>query len=188
MKRVFLLLASALFAMSIGHAQNETQYQLTPNGLINGTDKDYIVIEADSSLTQKDLFEKTQTYLASKFVSPQDVISAFNENTITINWTSHIFYKVTIGKMEAVVNYTTTFLFKDGRVRINNPSINSITCLDGKNSPMKLIEEFYTIGIFTSKGKDRRPEVKTAIEGNINSFLSDYVGFITSKQDVDEDW
>ena len=187
MKKVITLLSCALMAVC-GFAQNEPQYELTPNGFTNGTDKDYIVIEADGSLSQKELFEKTQTYLASKFVSPQDVISAFNENTITINWTSHVFYKVAIGKMEAVVNYTTTFLFKDGRVRINNPSINSITCLDGKNSPMKLIEEFFTIGIFTSKGKERRPEVKTAVEENINAFLSDYVDFLTSKQDAEDDW
>lgn len=188
MKRIVCLISCLLIVMSSSFAQNETQYQLTPNGIVNGTDKEYIVIEADSALSQKELFEKTQTYLASKFVSPQDVISAFNENTITINWTSHIFYKPGLGKMEAIVNYTATFLFKDGRVRINNPSINSITCLDGKNSPMKLIEEFYTIGIFTSKGKDRRPEVKAAIEENINGFLSDYVKFITSKQDAEDDW
>lgn len=188
MKKYFTLFACLLFSMISGFAQNDAKYELTPTGLVNGTDKDYIVIEADSSLSQKELFSKTQTFFASRFVSPQDVISSFNENTITLNWVSHIFYKSGIAKMEAIVNYSATFLFKDGRVRINNPSINSITCLDGKDSPMKLVEEFYTIGVFTSKGKERRPEAKVAIEDNINKFLADYISFITTKQAADDDW
>lgn len=186
MKNLFTLLACVLFAIS-GFAQNETKYELTPKGLINGTDKDYIVIEVDGSPSQKELFEKTQTYLASKFVSPQDVISAFNENTITINWVSRIKYKVVLW-VEADVNYTATFLFKDGKVRINNPSINKITIADGKGTTIGLIETFTSLGVFTSKGKERRPEVKTAIEENLNAFLSNYVGYITSQQETEDDW
>ena len=186
MKKILSLLSCVLLTVS-GFAQNETKYELTPNGITNGTDKDYIVIEVDGSLSQKDLFEKTQTYLASKFVSPKDVISPFNENTITINWVSRIKYKYILW-VEADVNYTTTFQFKDGRVRINNPSINSIIVADGERTPIKLIEEFTAVGIFNSKGKLRRPDVKTAVEDNINAFLSDYVDFLTSKQDVEDDW
>ena len=188
MKRIITLFAGFVLGMAMLFAQDAIKYQLTPTGIINGTDKDYIVIDVNDSLSQKELFEKTQSYLAAKFVSPQDVISAFNENTITINWVSRIVFKVTIGKMPADVNYTTTFLFKDGRVRINDPHINTIITANSERNHIELIEGWTTVGIFTTKGKVRNPDVKNAVEENINAFLSDYVNYLTSMQGTEDDW
>lgn len=115
---------------------SQSYFELTPDGLrpANNPGKDFCILNFDG-MDQEQLYKNFLIQFTSMYVSPKDVISKVENEVITINGFSKraIVYK--IGKNPAIefdISYTITFMFKDGAVRINPPSIISME--RGENS------------------------------------------------------
>lgn len=68
------------------------------------------------------------------------------------------------------INYTITILFKDGKIRINNPTINKLN-ISGSPSDTFGIAGYNGTAVFHVKGKLLAEETKTSIEEFFNSYI-----------------
>lgn len=166
-----IIIASLLSCLtSLSYAQ----FSLTKDGLINSTDSsmNYIVFSFNG-MSQSDLYKSTLIYFHSVFVSPKDVISAIENETININAISKndIYFANILGsKVKLTMNYSLMIRFKDGKIRIDIPVINSII-----NEQSQKIEHLYLykpfcINIFSKNGEVKNEVAKISIEKFFNDF------------------
>lgn len=152
----------------------------------------YIIVEREG--TQKDLYNTIKSFIASKYVSPKDVMSESEYETITLNAVSSnkIIVKKFLGYLGITMNYTIVFHFKDGRIRIDMPNINKMTSQSGSTYYQLTINQndnhdyssdhFY---IFDKKGKLKNTTAKEGIENFFNAFISDIINY---KSPQEENW
>lgn len=185
MKKIIVILM-CVCSVYCCFAQNDINYQLSSTGITTNTSEDYIVINVADSISQNELKKRTQSFLSSKLQVPQSKITDETESLITFNWVSRCrlndFQKTTVD-----ISYVITFLFKDGKVRINTPFYDSTIVCGGSGTKIALVATFTTPGIFNSNGKVGKKEIKKAVEDNINNFISEYNSFITSSKNH-ADW
>lgn len=175
MKKILLMMV--LMTLSVSAM---AQLKLTPDGLINAenTEQDFIVLDFPDK-TQAQLYSAVLVYLNSMYVSPKEVLSVVEGNSITVNGISRdaIYRKKNMTSTIPTfdINYTITILFKEGKIRINNPTINRMNISGSSGS------EFYVVGanflgtkngIFDSKGKVMFEETKASIEEFFNSYIN----------------
>ncbi len=180
MKKLILLFGVLCFAIN----DLQAQFVLTPNGLKCEGDNDYIVIEFEDK-TKEQLFDNTHLFASSSFVSPHDVISVSGKEQITLNGVATNIRWRNIILKHCSVNFTITILFKDGKIRINNPIINRIYT---SGSELKLVKSnvMTTDGIFKKNGKIYSEPTKEDIENFFNKFVDDLKQYIV--QDKHSDW
>lgn len=171
------LLFCALFSWAATAAQ--AQFTLTPSGLVNETGKEFVIYD-HAGKSQAELYASVHMYLNSLFVSPKDVLSLVENNSISINGvTNDIFRPKSINDLTPTftMNYTITLYFKDGKIRVDNPSINHMYVTD---QPAK---EYY--GVFTSKGKLKHEKTKASIEKFFNDFIANINQAVTDNKATD---
>lgn len=157
----------------------KAQYTLTPNGLVNETGKEYLTFDFEGK-TQTQLYSSVNMYLNSIFVSPKDVLSLVENNSIAINGiTKDIHRPKSINDLTPTftMNYTITIYFKDGRIRFDNPSVNKMYVTDNPGN------EYF--GAFTSKGKLKHEKTKESIEKFFNDFITEINQAITDNKATD---
>ena len=191
-----LFIFMILFAVS-AKAQH---FVLAESGLVPSSDNGakFIVIEKNGE-SQKELFNQVKGFIVSSYVSPKDVMSENGEEMITLNGVSNgdVECKKGFGMLSFKTNYTIVFMFKDGKIRINNPSINSMTAqsmtlggqLSGlyeltltKNSPILNGRE--QIVVFKKDGKTTKG-AKESIESLFNKLVEKAINF---KSPTKEKW
>ena len=158
------------------------QYRLTSKGLVNDTDKGYIVLEFNDK-TQQELYNAVHLLINSTYVSPQNVLSIVDGQSITINGVSlnAIYRKNPIIKTFDI-NYTITFLFKNGRIRIDNPNINRLNA-SGTSVAFYINGSYmFQDGVFNKKGKVLAEKTKKSIENFFNMYLSDIKKAVESEE------
>lgn len=188
MRKICIIVLLLAFASWVSYAQ----YTITPNGVTNNTDKEYLVFDIDGK-SQEEIFGKAQTFLASHYVSPKNVISHYNDNTITINGETVLEWSNGEGRMTytSKLNYTITLLVKDGRLRVNNPTINYLNVGGDNGRELWLVAPNLlgvANGIFRPNGKLEKQHIglKKAIEDYFTCFNKELVEYIS--HDMDEDW
>ena len=181
MKKIIMLLCG-LLAICIDNVYG--QLTLTPDGLTIDDGGDYIVLDF-SDKSKEQLFDNAHLFAGSNFVSPQDVISVSGKEQITLNGVvSNIEWK-NIMVQHCSVNFTITMLFKDGKIRINIPTINSIHT---SGAELYIVQStvLLTDGIFKKNGKLYSAKTKSGIEDFFNGFIKDLKEYID--QNKSEDW
>lgn len=170
-KLAFLLI---LITTSIFSFSQTNKFILTEGGFKNDSDqtKDYIVLEFPGK-SQADLFKSVLIFANSSFVSPKDVISKVDNESITING----FAKNAVRRTNSHVfdlNYTLNIMFKDGKIRIAAPSINKISTYTTKEQEMYLqggTDAFAGsyFSIFNKKGEVKLEKAKEDLETYFNA-------------------
>jgi len=179
-----LLVLNTLMLCSVcSFSQN--YFTLGESGLFPSANKDAKYIVIDKEGTQTELFNTIKSFVNNFFVSPKDVISEVNNDMITINGvsTKDIVAKKGFGYVDIKMNYTIVFHFKDGKIRIDVPSINSMTgesrTLGGQLGSLYVLT--YTKSdhidgsrdriIIFDKGKVKNQYAKDNIEQFFNNFI-----------------
>lgn len=166
------------------------QLKLTSDGFVNADDntKNYIAIDFPEK-TQSQLYKSALMYLNTLYVSPKEVLSTMENEVITINGVGEFRAKCATGiPIDFRVNYTISLKFKDGKMRIDIPSINSISApgvkmyLSGAGSMMG-----DTLVIFKKNGEVKREDAKIALELYFNQYFSNIIEKINGS-DTDNDW
>lgn len=180
-KLISLFLLLAPFFPSLG----QKYFTLTETGLKPSGDPEarFIVIEKAGS--QQELFTTFKSFVAGYFVSPKDVMSEVDNSMITINGisTDDIMAKKALGYIQIKMNYTIVFHFKDGRVRVDVPSINKMT---GESSStiwqLTLTKDDdydlnYDRFVIFDKGKVKAEPAKENIETFFNTFIEKAISY-----------
>lgn len=174
-------------------------FTLGENGLIvkDNPDAKFIIVEKPGN-TQIELFNQIKNWATQFYVSPKDVISESGNEMITLNGISDkdVWCKKGFGSVSFTTNYTIVFQFKDGKIRVNIPIINSMKgesrTLGGDLSG--LYQLTYTkenivdgrreqIVIFNKK--KTKNEAKESIENLFNAIVKDAVEY---KLPQNEEW
>lgn len=177
---LFCFIALSVFA--------NAQFLLTPDGVINESDKDYVVYDFQGK-THQELYDAVHLYINSRYVNPKYAISVVKGQSITVNGVSEgAIYRRNLVTKTMDIDYTITFLFKDGKLRVNNPVINRLyIMLTGLSiheiyikSPSIMAESIYS-----KKGKLLEEKTKNSIEKFFNGYIADIRESINTKENTD---
>lgn len=175
------LLISLLFVLSI--TVNSQSFILTDIGFrdADNPENDYIVfdnLDGDQSTLYTNLLVK----INSVYVSPKDVVSAVPDKSISINGIEK--ESITFNSFNKYdLNYTVTFLFKDGKIRVNAPNLNNISGVFGNITNVKTLNLkgggnswASSKSIFNKKGelkeKKQKQELEIFFNGLIDKIIS----------------
>jgi hypothetical protein len=154
-------------------------FQLTPNGFVDSSniEKKFIVKNFNGE-SQEQLFKKALMSIGKNFVSPKDVISKVEYSQITVNCIlKNVTARHPFGmNLPFDMNFNIVFEFKDGRMKINAPTIiniyqqgpSDVNLYLNKKSRGFLTSEPY---IFDNEGKISEKKHKKSIENATNSFI-----------------
>lgn len=179
MKNLLLILLTFLSLPAF--CQDSTYFELTPEGFVNKVapeKKDVVINIPDHK--QKELYTSAIRYLSTLYVSPQDVLSKVENESVTVNGSVNNLSIYGNKAYGTLFEYTYTVQFKDSKIRILSPSINRI--FDGSSSVYLLGSRYGAgIGIFKEKNKQINLEyAKASIEKHINDTMSNLVNELKS--------
>ena len=171
-----------LFSVSV-----MAQVQVAAGGLnFAETDNDYIVYDFPG-MNKQELYNKALTYFSSHSTSPKDVISQTNNEMLTINavaggavsrTNTHVFD----------LDYTLSVRVKDGRLRVDLPTVNNIVSTQfGKVQVInicsgKALNGDY-FGIYNQLGKLKLERSKNDLEQFFNNEIAQLVDAVENTDD-----
>ncbi len=185
----------SFFLFCVAIQVNAQYFELTPNGFVNAKDPemDYVVIDLEGK-SQQQIFDGVNQSLHTIFVDPKSVLSPVPNDMITVNAIAEIVASMNLGaKAEFDVNYTLVFRFKDGRLRVDAPSLQKMVNYDYKNTP-----ELYLLppggfkadggrfSIFAKNGKLKNELGKQNLEDYFNNLIDSVVNNFSNPKD--QDW
>lgn len=104
------------------------QFKAAPIGIVTEDDKYYLVKEYEGKTAQQ-LYKAVEAYIMSSYVSPKNVMSGQEYSMINLSplYKNAFSNRSVLGvKVYVDVRMTWVFRFKDGRLRIDAPVINSM--------------------------------------------------------------
>jgi hypothetical protein len=176
---VFIFLTFASFC--------QLKFELTPKGFVSTTDtsKEYIVIEV-SGKSKADLFKKLELYVNKTFVSPKDVISKVDNESITLNGYAERAIRRN-GMHVFNMNYTINFEFKDGKIKVSSPTFRLTTYTTKKQNLWLVSNNSFDgsdLGIYNTKYKLKSDMAKEDLEKYFDNFISKLSSYL-QKENVD---
>ncbi|MGB4776136.1 MAG: hypothetical protein WBP45_13235 [Daejeonella sp.] len=183
MKNLILLFTLILIAKS-----SFAQFELTPNGFVDKSnkEKDYIVLNFEGK-SKVDLYKKSLVFLNKLYVSPKNVISAVEGEAISINGVEKNSIRRT-GMHRFSNNYTVSFEFKDGKIKVNAPGFKLTSFAAGHEQTLYLVYSGFSIdgsefGIYSKKGELKNEKAKNDLETFFNTYLTNLETELNSKSD-----
>ncbi|MET0462283.1 MAG: DUF4468 domain-containing protein [Chitinophagaceae bacterium] len=122
MKKVrFFLMFLLVAQLSYGQ-----YFTLTPDGFVSDSKADYVVIDFPG-VTKNDLYRNVLNAINTLYSNPQDGLSVVAGESITLSAYQRKAIKASAGIMtyDYDVDYTLSFLFKDGKIRVNSPTFEA---------------------------------------------------------------
>lgn len=193
------LLSIALLLMCLGIQAQErkVEFKLQPTGAFLSEDnKDFVVVDFEGK-TASELYSMVKDNVMSFYNSPKEVMSESEGSVITIYaHEKSIWYVKSLGAIGVYGGYyNIVFRFKDGKIRIDAPTINKELKMTGGGFTN-------TIGIPSSvylsscakkvcNGKTKKDkEKKLSLENVVNTPINYLLGLSPKQQQkkVDEDW
>jgi len=182
MKRILLI--SMIFVSVMSSAQS--LFTLIPSGFMATADttKDFVVIPFEGK-TQKQLYDIFLSKITTLYVSAKDVVSKVEDNTINI----HAYTSKAVSFSSSyyyTLSYNISFLFKDGKVRVNAMLINYMRAFAGTSNEKNLYlcgnggsSWFGTQYIFNKRGELKNKKAKAELETYFDALINNI-----SKQDA----
>ena len=164
-------------------ASLSAQISVSSDG-IQFTDGDYLVLEIDCN--QEELYTRALNYFHSIYQSPKEVLSLVAGSSITVS-----------AKQPNVINrnrmhqfdlfYSMHFQFKDGKIRVNLPSVKMTTYTSGTGHQQLIIQANNQmngdiLGIYNAAGKLKSEMAKSDLEGFLNAYIADLEKTLTNNQ------
>jgi hypothetical protein len=188
MKKLLLSILCLLF-----YCVNAQTFTLTSDGFVDSenSSKSYVVFEFDGK-SQSELYNEVLIAIGKTFVSPNDVVSKVENKQLTIN--GILKNAVARTKVDGgwTLNFTMIFEFKEGKVRVDAPSVNRIyyenreMYVKSKGAMIGLMNgtEF---GIFSKNGDLKIELAKQTLENSINKLMLSML-LIVAERDINSDW
>lgn len=189
------LFTFVILMMSLTGFAEEHIFVLSPFGMVTTNPKspNYIVLDCPT-LTQKELYEKVLLTIGEQFTSPKDILSTVEGKQISI--ICNIANGVKRTDFHSFdVSFKLVFEFKDGKIKVNAPSINRITTVTHKFQEM-FIRKYITsisigsgdeFSIYNSKGKLKLEKAKKTLENTVNNTVLMILIGVVDKA-VNNDW
>ena len=195
MKKILLISLLICFTLT-SHSQELVKFHLQSNGaFVSDEGKDFVIVEFPNK-NQQELYNLVKSNVMTLYNKPSEVMTELEFSKITIHALSGIIYntmKMFIGFVEYRARYTLDFHFKDGRIKIDAPSINTQLNVRSSGTPIAetfpgLIEDW-----FDKKGnvKSKKTDEVSKIEIEFNSEINYLLGLLKKEKEKgtsEEDW
>ena len=193
MKKLFLFFTMLLIATNV-IAQQVVEFCLKPDGTFQSHDgKSFVVVEYEGK-TQQELYNMVKANVLTLYNSPQTVMNEIEPTNITIRALSDKLYSTyaLVGAfVEYRARYNYVFQFKDGKIRVDAPLIDSQLNVTASAVPISktfvsLIDDW-----FDKKGNVKKKKQKNVskIEAIFNYPINYLLGNLNQSTKKDEeDW
>ena len=190
MKKIFVLFTSALFSISL-FSQSPVEFKLLPDGTFTSTEGTSYVVRKYQDMSAPELYNMVRNNLFKIYEEPAAVLRENPYSTIRV-----VRSYVNLGKMTVVLIprelagfFNLQFHFKDGRIRVDAPTVDeSLICMDGTLDPGGIPSfNSYAKGLFKNGvPRANKKEQLSSIEFLINGVINSSLG-LTKNVDND-DW
>lgn len=181
MKKILFILLIIPFLCSAQKANFKLQSDAS--FLLENGNKFYVI---ETEGTQSDLYKKVLSSITKIYVSPKNVISKVENDMISVNGISDDFftYSGMMGvKIPISMQYNLQFQFKDGKIRIDAPTL--IRIFTDSNQDIKPIS-----GWLNAQGVFKKGNANPKKQYVIDAFNNELNGLINSILDfkAEEKW
>lgn len=181
---IFLLVTQLSFAQ---------YFKLTPQGFVSNDNSDFTVVDVPN-IKQKELYKNVLNGINSMYSNPQKGLNVvegesisftvYEENALPVRHSAGGFGK---GNYKYDLSYTLSFLFKDGKIRINSPSFECRRWYEGTYragsgwgssgwTTLKLLKgEKDRVAIYDKNGKLLLEDAATGLNNHFNSVLKQII-------------
>lgn len=196
-KIFFICLTSLMICLGTQAQDRKVDFKLQPNGTFLSEDgSDFIVIEFDG-MTAEELHSMVKNNVMSLYNSPKDVMSESGNNVITIFAIEKNIWQVKSLGATGIYggHYKLVFKFKDGRIRIDAPTIdNKLEMTDGAFTNTigipSSVDLSKTAKKLCNSKKEKDKLKKASLESIVNNPINYLLGLSQSQKhnDSDDDW
>ena len=162
------------------------QVSVSANG-IQFDEGNFKVIEVEGS--QDELYTRALSCFHSIYQSPKEVLSVVEGNSITVSAKEpNIISRNRMHQFD--LSYSIHFQFKEGKIRVNLPSVKMTTYTRGTGHQQLMITANNQLtggilGIYNEAGKLKSEMAKSDLESFFNAYLADLKKGLVSNQ---EEW
>lgn len=189
MKKILLLFMLAISATSYA------QFKASPNGIVSEDGKGYYVVEFEG-VSSEELYNRVEKFIISAYRNPNAVASKQPNEMINLHSYSENAFPIRtiLGvKHYANVDMNIVFRFKDGKIRIDTPSINNMSCHTLQNSDGVIFcgTKFFTdntVYLYDKKGKVKNKKVIELLNSWLNLQITYIVASIRESKSVEDNW
>ena len=188
MKKALFICGFLMLVMS-SFSQKEVEFFLQSNGsFLTADGSDYVVVPFEGK-TSSELYSMVKSNAMTFYRDPKEVMSEDENVAIKICALKNLDWGIDIlSNYDYYGYYNFLFQFKDGKIRIDAPSISK----EVYNRIGKSYDSFYYYvrKLFTRKGavKQRKLKHKLRIEDSINYPINYLLGFYQKNTDKDNNW
>lgn len=164
-------------------------FKLTPQGFVSNDNSDFTVVNVPNA-KQKDLYKNVLNAINTMYSNPQKglnvvegesiSLTAYEEKALPVRHSAGGFGK---GNYKYDLSYTLSFLFKDGKIRINSPVFECKRWYEGTYKPtsgwgssgwttLKLVKgDRDRVAIYDKNGKLLLEDAASGLNDHFNSVL-----------------
>lgn len=164
-------------------------FKLTPQGFVSNDNSDFTVVNVPNA-KQKDLYKNVLNAINTMYSNPQKglnvvegesiSLTAYEEKALPVRHSAGGFGK---GNYKYDLSYTLSFLFKDGKIRINSPVFECKRWYEGTYKPtsgwgssgwttLKLVKgDRDRVAIYDKNGKLLLEDTASGLNDHFNSVL-----------------
>lgn len=184
-----------LLVMLIASIASYAQFKVSPNGIVSEDGKGFHVVEFEG-VSASELYNRVEKYIISTYRNPDAVASKQPNEMINIHsYSKNAFPIRTILGMKhyADVDMNIIFRFKDGKIRIDSPSINKMPCHTLKDSDGVVFSgtKFFgdnTVYLYDKKGKEKNKKVIESLNLWLTLQITYIIESIKESKSVEDDW
>lgn len=189
MKKILLLVLLAISANSYA------QFKASPNGIVSEDGKGYYVVEFEG-ISAEELYSRVEKFIISSYRNPDAVASKQPNEMINLHsYSENAFPIRTVLGMKhyANVDMNIVFRFKDGKIRIDSPSINDMPCntLENSQGLMFIGTKSFgdnTVYLYDKKGNEKNKKVINLLNSWINLQITYIIKSIREYKEVEDNW
>ena len=193
MKKLIFLFSMILVSFALqAQAQELVQFKLQKGGTFLAEDgKSYIVVEYEGKSAQE-LYTMVKSNVLTLYKSPKNVMSENEPVDITIRALSSELassYKIGQGFVSYRAYYNYVFHFKDGRIKVDAPVIDSRMHVDATGTALPKTFADFVKGWFEKSGEVKKKKASDVqkIEAIFNLSINYLLGNIKSESKTEED-
>lgn len=187
---LFVLLAVSCYL----YAQNSVRFVLQPTGVFLSEDKQEYVVAEFAGKSASELFSMVKSNAMSLYNDPDKVMSENDGNMISIYAYREDMCVVSSLGAKGIYggHYKLVFRFKDGKIKVDAPSIDDELPMNGGSFtgtigiPSSVFLPDYAKKVCKGSSKKNR-EKKEYLEDVVNNPINYLLGFSKSKKD-DDNW
>ncbi|MBQ0063423.1 MAG: hypothetical protein KBS94_05295 [Prevotella sp.] len=193
MKKIIITFFLFVTFFSFSSAQ-DFKFNLKKNGTFE-LDKEgtsFVVIPFEGK-TAQELYRMVKFNILNIYKNPKLVLNEIEPVSLTIHALSdemYSSYNIPRGIVTYYAYYNLNFHFKDGRIKVDSPTIDSDLLVEASNYPLPKSFPSFVSGLFDKNGspKEKKKDTINKIESYFNTTIYSILGYYNKSDNIKDNW